>query len=318
MSTDEMAAAVLECVGGISNVSAHSLCATRLRITLNDAEKVDRNALHAINGVLGIADRGMRSIEVIFGPNLVKRVYRSFVRLAGTMTNSHVDDAATPSQGNFQVRITPELGGHSTLHSSVGHAHETHAPADDEGDGDEPDAFDEDTSALLELLGENADESFAPTLDASLPPQAADGACLMIVNGPNVNMLSGPKGSQSDYSELLALCHKTAYELGFSWCECYQSNHEGDLVDVIQDAGGRIDALVINPSSLAPTSCALLDAIELVGIPCVEVQLLEDEQLPEYRRGSIVRHTCRESIRGKGIDGYREAITLLAGLLDLA
>lgn len=145
MSNDDIAAAVLECVGGFSNVTANSLCATRLRISLRDIDSVDRNALNSIKGVLGIADRGPLGIEVVFGPNLVKGVFRSFERLTGlfsdTVRRSEAEDAPTRPTGNFQVNITPETPGRPQLSSSVSRPSVTRKPIDDD-----------DTNSLLEML----------------------------------------------------------------------------------------------------------------------------------------------------------------------
>ena len=146
MSNDDIAAAVLECVGGFSNVTANSLCATRLRISLRDLSGVDRNALNSIKGVLGIADRGTSGIEVVFGPNLVKGVFRSFERLTGLLDElgPHEDpetsSVARPT-GNFQVKITPETPGRPQVQSSVARPSVTPKPVEDD-----------DTNSLLEML----------------------------------------------------------------------------------------------------------------------------------------------------------------------
>ena len=146
MSNDDIAAAVLECVGGFPNVTANSLCATRLRISLRDINSVDRNALNSIKGVLGIADRGASGIEVVFGPNLVKGVYRSFERLTGLLDElgpheDHETATATRPSGNFQVKITPETPGRPQVQTVI--ARPTVRPTAVE---------DDDTNSLLEML----------------------------------------------------------------------------------------------------------------------------------------------------------------------
>ena len=146
MSNDDIAAAVLECVGGFSNVTANSLCATRLRISLRDLSGVDRNALNSIKGVLGIADRGTTGIEVVFGPNLVKGVFRSFERLTGLLDElGPHEDPETPTitrpTGNFQVKITPETPGRPQVQSTVARPSVTPTPVEDD-----------DTNSLLEML----------------------------------------------------------------------------------------------------------------------------------------------------------------------
>ena len=97
---------------------------------------------------------------------------------------------------------------------------------------------------------------------------------ILVINGPNINMLGirEPKiyGSQS-YQALLQLCQEAAKDAGFAECSCFQSNHEGDLVDAIQDAYGSYDGVVINPGAYTHTSIAILDAAKAVGLPMVEV-----------------------------------------------
>lgn len=298
MSSEEMAASVLECVGGMRNVAAHSLCATRLRITLRDAEQVDRNALHAIEGVLGIADRGPRSIEVVFGPNLVRSVYQSFVHLTGTRNASAPDEAAPRQRGNLHVRITSDQARPQHDDDS--------AQRRENRSSLPPTTSDDDTAALLGML----EDGIRPEPTAAAP--SAPGPSLMVVNGPNINLLGAHGPDEGDYESLLELCRQTALEVGFSWCECYQSNHEGDLVDAIQDADGRMSACVINPTSLGPTSITLLDTVASVDVPCVEVQLEADEELEDFRRGSLMRRACVKSFAGLGIEGYRQAILFLA------
>lgn len=147
VSNDDIAAAVLECVGGFSNVSGNSLCATRLRISLTNPEKVNQNALNSIKGVLGVVERGSNGIEVVFGPNLVRGVYHSFERLTGIFTGRAPDDEGGPVRpsSNFRVNITPEIPG-----MAVTPAADTSAQAKPELDVD-------DASMLLELLNDADD-----------------------------------------------------------------------------------------------------------------------------------------------------------------
>ena len=142
MSNDDIAAAVLECIGGFSNVTGNSLCATRLRVSLKDASSVDRNALHSIKGVLGLADRGENSIEVVFGPNLVKGVYHAFERLTGLFVD---EGSAEPSPARqpvkFQVKITPETPGRPQVQATTARPSVTPTLVEDD-----------DTNALLGRL----------------------------------------------------------------------------------------------------------------------------------------------------------------------
>lgn len=320
MSNDDIAAAVLECVGGYPNVSSNSLCATRLRISLRDVAAVDRNALHSIKGVLGVADRGAHGIEVVFGPNLVRGVYRSFERLTGLFARERDTTPAEPERpnSNFQVRITPETPGRPEVTGSV--ARPTVAPAP---------IVDDDTNSLLEMLDDSvtgdpeidaAMEALAEAESDDLADSTPDGARLLVINGPNLNMLGIREPDlygKADFSALLELCHTSAEEAGFVDCDCYQSNHEGDLVDRIQDAYGVIDGIVINPGAYTHTSVALLDALNAVQIPAIEVHISDVSTREDFRQVSYVRQACLETIMGLGIEGYRKAIFDLADHLGI-
>jgi 3-dehydroquinate dehydratase-2 len=149
MSNDDIAAAVLECVGGFPNVTDNSLCATRLRISLRDIAEVNHNALKSIGGVLGVVGRGTNGIEVVFGPNLVRGVYQSFKELTGILDDAKgqedvVSEPVRPA-GNFQVNITPETPGRPQV-TSVPVRKPIEKPVIDEG-----------TNALLEKLDEDDD-----------------------------------------------------------------------------------------------------------------------------------------------------------------
>ena len=136
---------------------------------------------------------------------------------------------------------------------------------------------------------------------------------ILVLNGPNINMLGirepGVYGSQS-YSDLLALIEKTAAEEGLE-IEHYQSNHEGDLVDKIQWAYGRVDGIVINPAAYTHTSIAILDALEAVSIPAVEVHISDVDAREPFRQISYAGLACIKTIKGHGIEGYRKAILFL-------
>lgn len=136
---------------------------------------------------------------------------------------------------------------------------------------------------------------------------------ILVLNGPNINMLGirepGVYGSQS-YSDLLALIEETAAEEGLE-IEHYQSNHEGDLVDKIQWAYGRVDGIVINPAAYTHTSIAILDALKAVSIPAVEVHISDVDARESFRQISYTGLACIKTIKGHGIEGYREAILFL-------
>ena len=136
---------------------------------------------------------------------------------------------------------------------------------------------------------------------------------ILVLNGPNINMLGirepGIYGKQS-FQDLLVLLTKTADEAGIV-LEQYQSNHEGDLVDKIQAAFGNTDGIVINPAAYTHTSIAILDALKSVGIPAVEVHISDVDSRESFRQISYAGLACEKTIKGQGIDGYRQAILYL-------
>ncbi len=139
---------------------------------------------------------------------------------------------------------------------------------------------------------------------------------ILVLNGPNLNMLGirepGIYGS-STYDDLIDLITDHCSEIGV-YVECKQSNHEGDLVDYIQQAYyDKVDGIVINPGAYTHTSVALLDALKAVSIPVVEVHISKVDEREEFRQISYVSYVAQKTITGKGFDGYIEAIDLLAG-----
>lgn len=136
---------------------------------------------------------------------------------------------------------------------------------------------------------------------------------LLIINGPNINMLGirepGIYGKQ-DYAALLSLIDKTCRENSIEY-EHYQSNHEGDIVDKIQSAYGKFDGIVINPAAYTHTSVAILDALKAVAIPTVEVHISDVSTREEFRRHSFLSLAAVKTIIGHGLDGYSEAILWL-------
>ena len=135
----------------------------------------------------------------------------------------------------------------------------------------------------------------------------------LIINGPNINMLGiqepGIYGKEN-YEALLELCRKTGEDYGIE-IECFQSNHEGAIVDKIQQAYGVMDGIVINPAAYTHTSIAILDALKAVQIPCVEVHISKVEEREAFRQISYAGQACFHTITGQGIAGYRMAIEVL-------
>ena len=133
---------------------------------------------------------------------------------------------------------------------------------------------------------------------------------ILVLNGPNINMLGvrEPKiyGKQT-FSDLLVLLQVAAKEYNVE-VQQYQSNHEGDLVDKIQEALGKFDGIVINPAAYTHTSVAILDALKAVSIPTVEVHISKVDEREDFRKISYVSLVAKERIIGHGINGYKEAI----------
>ena len=136
---------------------------------------------------------------------------------------------------------------------------------------------------------------------------------ILVINGPNINMLGirepGIYGKQT-FADLLSLIEATAKEENLE-IEQFQSNHEGAIVDAIQAAYGHIDGIVINPAAYTHTSVAILDALKSVQIPAVEVHISDVDAREPFRQISYPGMYCEKTIKGHGIEGYREAILYL-------
>lgn len=136
---------------------------------------------------------------------------------------------------------------------------------------------------------------------------------ILVINGPNINMLGIREPEiygNRNYNTLLADIENWAKELGCE-TECFQSNHEGEIVDKIQQAYGIFDGIVINPAAYTHTSIAILDALKSVGIPAVEVHISDVTKREDFRQVSYAGMACEEHIIGKGLDGYYLAMKYL-------
>ena len=141
---------------------------------------------------------------------------------------------------------------------------------------------------------------------------------ILVINGPNINMLGIREPDiygKNSFQDLLRLLQETAEDLHIE-VEQFQSNHEGDIVDKIQWAYGKIDGIVINPAAYTHTSVAILDALKSVGIPAVEVHISDVDTRESFRQISYAGLACCKTIKGHGLDGYREAIVYLNQLLN--
>ncbi|MBE5783477.1 MAG: type II 3-dehydroquinate dehydratase [Clostridiales bacterium] len=137
---------------------------------------------------------------------------------------------------------------------------------------------------------------------------------LLVINGPNLNMLGIREkhlyGAKT-YEDLKAFIQETADRLQVE-VEIFQSNHEGVLVDKIQEAYGKIDAIVINPAAYTHTSVAILDALKAVNIPCAEVHLTDVSKREDFRKISYAGMACEAHFIGLGFEGYAKAMEYFA------
>lgn len=140
---------------------------------------------------------------------------------------------------------------------------------------------------------------------------------ILIINGPNLNMLGIREPNhygKETYADLIKKTEAYCAEKGIE-CECYQSNHEGCLVDKIQEAYGDADGIVINPGAYTHTSIAILDAVKSVMIPTVEVHISKLQEREDFRQVSYIRLAAVKTITGLGTDGYLRAIDFLIDYL---
>lgn len=143
---------------------------------------------------------------------------------------------------------------------------------------------------------------------------------LLVINGPNINMLGIREPElygRQDYNALVRLVEDTCREEGLA-VKVFQSNHEGAIVDEIQQALGIFDGIVINPAAYTHTSIAILDALKAVNIPAVEVHISDVKSREAFRQISYPGMACVKTIMGRGLEGYREAILFLKDYLEKA
>lgn len=140
---------------------------------------------------------------------------------------------------------------------------------------------------------------------------------ILVINGPNINMLGlrepeiyGNKTYDFLLKYIKDYCDKINVEVEF-----FQSNHEGAIVDKIQESYQKIDGIVINPAAYTHTSVAILDALKAVSIPTVEVHISAVDKREDFRQISYIRKYCIKTVTGKGFDGYLEAIDELKNCL---
>lgn len=137
---------------------------------------------------------------------------------------------------------------------------------------------------------------------------------ILIINGPNMNMLGIREPEiygSGTYDDLVSYVREAAEKRGVE-ATFFQSNHEGAIIDAIQEARGRFDGIVINPAAYTHTSIAIADAVKAAGVPAVEVHISDPGKREEFRRVSYIRDVCIGTISGRGFAGYADAVGLLA------
>ena len=141
---------------------------------------------------------------------------------------------------------------------------------------------------------------------------------ILVINGPNINMLGirepAVYGSQN-YETLKNFIRDSAAELGIE-VELYQSNHEGSIVDIIQDAYNKFDGIVINPAAYTHTSVAILDALKSVALPAVEVHISDVSKRESFRQISYAGMACIKTYMGLGFEGYRQALIYIKQYIE--
>ncbi len=136
---------------------------------------------------------------------------------------------------------------------------------------------------------------------------------ILVINGPNLNLLGIREPDlygRQDYAALVSLVEETCRQAGMD-VEVFQSNHEGAIVDKIQEALGKFDGIVINPAAYTHTSVAILDALKAVALPAVEVHISDVSQREDFRQISYAGMACVKTYMGLGLEGYRQALLYL-------
>lgn len=133
---------------------------------------------------------------------------------------------------------------------------------------------------------------------------------ILVINGPNINMIGIREPEiygNKTYSDLVEFIRISSVKMGLD-TDIYQSNHEGDLIDRIQDAYGKYDGIIINPGAFTHYSYAILDALKAVSLPTVEVHLSDINSREPFRKISVIREACFKTVSGLGFNSYYSAL----------
>lgn len=320
MEYREVAAKILTAVGGKANVRHVMTCLTRLRLTLTDSSLVTTSDITAIRGVLGVVPHGNTGIEVVLGPAAIEGVSREFALQSGVGVGDPAGTCDNPFESIPTDKIVEKALGKSEKDDKpksrvvITPGHRSSYRAQQRAAINDERLGKEDLDALRAFLDDGS-----KTSKVAASPEKR-GRALLVINGPNINMLGIREPAiygKADYAALVRTCKAAAAEAGFANVRCFQSNHEGAIVDEIQAALGTYDGIVMNPAAYTHTSVAILDALKAVQIPCVEVHISKVEEREDFRQVSYVRKACFETITGLGIEGYRKAILDMAAHLGM-
>lgn len=133
---------------------------------------------------------------------------------------------------------------------------------------------------------------------------------IWVINGPNLNLLGQREPEiygYKTYDNLIEFIEEEAYSLGID-VECFQSNHEGAIIDWIHEGIGKIDGLIINAGGYTHTSISIMDAVKASGIPTLEVHISNPKEREDFRKMSYLALVATKTIEGKGFEGYKEAL----------
>lgn len=317
MDYKQVAQEVLLHIGGTGNVDHAMTCLTRLRIAVNNMDLVEFEELRRQQGVLGVVTRNQDEVEVVFGPAAIEGIAHEFSQQSGITLENYGGGFCTPlvqaaSEPEHDASSVHEKAKAASAHTISAGKRQSYR-AQQRAALESGTMIEEDISALQAFLVSNGDKP-------ANKGKAGQSRAVLVLNGPNINMLGIREPAlygREDYNALVRTCKAAAAEAGFDDIRCFQSNHEGALVDEIQNALGVFDGIVINPGAYTHTSVALLDAVKAVSLPCVEVHISKVEEREEFRQISYIRAACFETITGQGIAGYRQAILDLARKLGM-
>lgn len=311
MEYKKVASQVVDAVGGLSNISAYDMCMTRLRLKMRHMTPINMDNLSQIPGVLGILKRGHHALEVVFGPGKCEAVYKEIAAMPELEHDKEIFHQVSTKQRDLSVRLSQGQARLQTSHlQELSGAHTLSHDKDDT----------QEVSRLVGMLG-NKDADIDP-LDDDFEEEALapKGSRVMIINGPNINMLGIREPDiygEDNYETLLEVCELAGQEAGFDEVNVLHSNHEGDLVDFIQQAYfAGYDGIIINPGAYTHTSIAIMDAAKATRLPLIEVHISKISTRESFRQVSYIRAAAIKTIAGMGILGYRQALFDMAAYLS--